>query len=95
LAEGFFHASPNRPSFRHFDRSGEIFCVSKHSTPHCWHSRPSGFPYWDEPTLLKTLQCTVFVGEKSLQQQVLQAVPVNGVYLAPFETAGSAKGTAE
>jgi hypothetical protein len=28
----------------------------------------------------------VLVGEKSLQQQVLQAVPENGVVLAPFET---------
>jgi hypothetical protein len=28
----------------------------------------------------------VLVGEKSLQQQVLQAVPENGVALAPFET---------
>jgi hypothetical protein len=27
----------------------------------------------------------VLVGEKSLQQQVLQAVPENGVVLAPFE----------
>jgi hypothetical protein len=44
------------------------------------------FPDWDEPTLLKTLQCMVLVGEKSLQQQVLQAVPENGVVLAPFET---------
>jgi hypothetical protein len=53
------------------------------------------FPDWDEPTLLKTLQCMVLVGEKSLQQQVLQAVPENGVALTPFETAGSAKGTDE
>jgi hypothetical protein len=37
----------------------------------------------------------VLVGEKSLQQQVLQAVPENGVVLTPFETAGSAKGTDE
>jgi hypothetical protein len=37
----------------------------------------------------------VLVGEKSLQQQALQAVPENGVVLAPFETAGSAKGTDE
>jgi hypothetical protein len=28
----------------------------------------------------------VLVGEMSLQQQVLQAVPENGVSLAPFET---------
>jgi hypothetical protein len=28
----------------------------------------------------------VLVGEKSLQQQVLQAVPENGVSLTPFET---------
>jgi hypothetical protein len=28
----------------------------------------------------------VLVGEKSLQQQVLQAVPENGVAPAPFET---------
>jgi hypothetical protein len=28
----------------------------------------------------------VLVGEKSLQQQSLQAVPENGVVLAPFET---------
>jgi hypothetical protein len=28
----------------------------------------------------------VLVGEMSLQQQVLQAVPENGVVLAPFET---------
>jgi hypothetical protein len=45
-----------------------------------------GFPDWDEPTLLKTMQCMVLVGEMSLQQQVLQAVPENGVVLAPFET---------
>jgi hypothetical protein len=48
--------------------------------------RTARFPYWDESTLLKTLQCMVLVGEKSLQQQVLQAVPENGVALAPFET---------
>jgi hypothetical protein len=47
---------------------------------------PSGFPVWDEPTYLKTLQCMLLVGEKSLQQQVLQAVPENGVVLTPFET---------
>jgi hypothetical protein len=34
----------------------------------------------------------VLVGEKSLQQQVLQAVPENGGALAPFETAGNPKG---
>jgi hypothetical protein len=28
----------------------------------------------------------VLVGEKSLQQQMLQAVPENGVVLTPFET---------
>jgi hypothetical protein len=28
----------------------------------------------------------VLVGEMSLQQQMLQAVPENGVVLAPFET---------
>jgi hypothetical protein len=28
----------------------------------------------------------VLVGEKSLQQQVLQAVPENGVTLTPFKT---------
>jgi hypothetical protein len=28
----------------------------------------------------------VLVGEMSLQQQTLQAVPENGVVLAPFET---------
>jgi hypothetical protein len=49
-------------------------------------AKPSGFPYWDEPTFLKTLQCMVLIGEKSLQQQVLQAVPENGVVIAPFET---------
>jgi hypothetical protein len=54
-----------------------------------------GFPDWDEPTFLKTLQCMVLVGEKSLQQQALQAVPENDVALAPFETAGSTKGTDE
>jgi hypothetical protein len=52
-----------------------------------------GFPVWDEPTLLKTLQCMVLVGEMNLQQHVLQAVPENGVALAPFETAGSTNGT--
>jgi hypothetical protein len=33
----------------------------------------------------------VFVGEKSLQQQALQAVPENGVVLAPFETVAAPK----
>jgi hypothetical protein len=33
----------------------------------------------------------VLVGEKSLQQQVLQAVPENGVSITPFEKAGNAK----
>jgi hypothetical protein len=46
----------------------------------------STFPPKDEPTFLKTVQRTVLVGEMSLQQQVLQAVPENGVVLAPFET---------
>jgi hypothetical protein len=32
----------------------------------------------------------VLVGEMSLQQQALQAVPENSVVLAPFETAGNA-----
>jgi hypothetical protein len=67
----------------------ELAEESRRNAPH------AGFPDWDEPTLLKTLQCMVLVGEKSLQQQELQAVPENGVALAPFETAGSAKGTDE
>jgi hypothetical protein len=95
LSEGFFHVSPNRTSFRHFvvskaialpsEARGEIFCEA--NTLHLNLT----FPDWDEPTLLKTLQCMVFVGERSLQQQVLQAVPENGVALAPFETAVNAK----
>jgi hypothetical protein len=32
----------------------------------------------------------VLVGEMSMQQQVLHAVPENGVVLAPFETAVNA-----
>jgi hypothetical protein len=32
------------------------------------------------------MQCMVLVSEMSLQQQSLQAVPENGVALAPFET---------
>jgi hypothetical protein len=52
-------------------------------------------PPRDEPTLPKTVQCTVLVGEMSLQQQMLQAVPENGVALAPFETAVSARALTE
>jgi hypothetical protein len=64
--------------------TGDFLVLKSSQHYQCPHQR-------DEPTLPKTVQCTVLVGEKSLQQQALQAVPENGVALAPFETAGNPK----
>jgi hypothetical protein len=76
-------------SYRHFARSALTLPCHSELVEESRRKPHAGFPYWDEPTLLKTLQCMVLVGEKSLQQQALQAVPENGVALTPFETAGN------
>jgi hypothetical protein len=89
-SKGFFHACPTPiTSVNIIQKHSHPVILSEAEESRC-EAPHEGFPDWDEPTLLKTLQCMVLVGEMSLQQQVLQAVPENGVALAPFETDGSA-----